>query len=272
MIPKNIFQTFHDKKQLTSEYLENQEDIAKLNPYWKLQLFDDQDIIDFIKTEFDVDILNTYLSINREYGAARADLFRYLIIYRYGGLYLDIKSTTTKSLDTVIHPDDNFIASVWPLTINGIDTSKWGHHSELGFTEYQNWFILSSPGNKILELVIENVCSNIANYKAFTNGVGRLAVLRTTGPIAYSKVVHHYVTSAQVRLISNEELGLKYSIFDFRDSEKYVGKSKNYRYLLTPLVFKSRPRSIAVKWYFRFGKYIKLAETRIGRVMTKIRL
>ena len=257
-IPKVIYQTISHVTNLRPEYIQNRELIAKLNPNWQMKLFTDQDIHDFIIDEFGKQIFGYYSKINSDYGAARADFFRYLVIYKCGGLYLDIKSSALKSLDSVIEDSDEFITSNWPLSIDGVDTSLWGMHKNLAHVEYQNWFILSAPGSKILEEVIESVCANIRNYNPFRNGVGRMAVLETTGPVAYSKVVHKYVMSGQARLASNEQLGLKYTIYNIESRAHASGGPKNYRYLLTPLVYKSQVHSLVVEFYF-FSKKVLIA-------------
>ena len=51
----------------------------------------------YIRREYGESILSCYLRIDPVYGAARADLFRYLLLYRTGGVYLDIKSAARRS-------------------------------------------------------------------------------------------------------------------------------------------------------------------------------
>lgn len=77
-----------------------------MNPGWEHRLYDDADIEAFIRESYGDEILAYYHRIDRRYGAARADLFRYLLLYRLGGVYLDIKSTTVRPLDEVLRPDE----------------------------------------------------------------------------------------------------------------------------------------------------------------------
>src|SRR5436190_15289766 len=112
-IPKLIHQTYPDKNKLTPELHENIRNICQMNPNWIYQLYDDKDIETTILRYYNQEILNIYYRINPIYGAARADFFRYLLIYALGGVYLDIKSTTTQPLDENILSDDRFIISHW---------------------------------------------------------------------------------------------------------------------------------------------------------------
>ena len=64
----------------------------RLNPDIDFQLWDDDDIDKFILNEFPPEYYKAFKSINPNLGAAKADFFRYCILYKRGGLYLDLKS------------------------------------------------------------------------------------------------------------------------------------------------------------------------------------
>ncbi|MCL1668184.1 hypothetical protein M2T82_08940 [Elizabethkingia ursingii] len=107
-VPKNIFQTFKTKK-LPLITRCNIWEIKKLNPDYNCYLYDDNDIIQFLQEEFPPRYLNTYNCLKIE--AARADFFRYVVIYKKGGVYLDIDSGISKPLDLLIQPADIAILS-----------------------------------------------------------------------------------------------------------------------------------------------------------------
>ena len=78
------------------------------------------------------------LSPISNYGAAKADLFRYLLIYAYGGVYLDLKSTVEKPLSESLSGNESFILSHWA-------NSDYGNYIELkdfGCREYIQWCIV----------------------------------------------------------------------------------------------------------------------------------
>ena len=79
------------------------------HPDYSYRLWTDDEIPDFIHDHYGRAIRDAYLRINPVYGAARADLFRYLMVYRLGGVYLDIKSSTAKPLTDVVRPDDQYL-------------------------------------------------------------------------------------------------------------------------------------------------------------------
>ena len=88
VIPLNIYQTWHTKdlpplmKNAVNKIIYN-------NPRFNYQLFDDDDCRNFIKDNFDSSVLNAFDSLIP--GAYKADLWRYCILYKNGGVYLDIK-------------------------------------------------------------------------------------------------------------------------------------------------------------------------------------
>ena len=182
LIPKNIYQLISDKNNISKEFKKNIEYIKKLNTNWTHNLYDDKDIIEYIKKNYPQNILDVYNRINPKYGAARADFFRYLLMYNEGGVYLDIKGAMKVSLDKILKPDDEYILSHWecPCQYNLLD-------SEYG--EFQQWHIICKPKHPFLKEVIDNVVKNIQNYDVDRDGVGKKGVLKVTGPLVYTKSI-----------------------------------------------------------------------------------
>jgi hypothetical protein len=214
-VPRLIHQTF-PSGPLPAEIRENIAAIKALNPTWQHKLYDDAEIEHFIATAYGARVLRSFRSIDPTYGAARADLFRYLLLYKVGGLYLDSKSSASKPLDSVLQPDDRYLISQWR---NGPgEPLEWaGIHAELEGVprgEFQQWFICAAPGHPFLKAVIENVLRNIDLYNPALHGVGKAAVLRVTGPIAYTLAIAPILDRHPHRRVDSEaDLGLRYTIY-----------------------------------------------------------
>jgi mannosyltransferase OCH1-like enzyme len=88
VIPLNIYQTYHTKN-LPLKMKECVDTLKKQNPEFVHYLFDDDDCRKFIKDNYDEEVVNAYDSLIP--GAYKADLWRYCILYKYGGIYMDIK-------------------------------------------------------------------------------------------------------------------------------------------------------------------------------------
>jgi inositol phosphorylceramide mannosyltransferase catalytic subunit len=191
--------------------------LRSINPDWDYRLYSDADIVNFIAKHYPKTILESYYRIESSYGAARADLFRYLLMYKCGGVYLDIKSSATLPFNTVLKPDDVFLLSNWQNYWGGPFECAGLHRELRGITrgEYQQWFIIAAPGHPFLKAVIDRVLSNIDRYSPIRHGVGRFAVWRTTGPIAYTLAIQSVIHLHPHRLVdSASQLGLVYDIVD----------------------------------------------------------
>jgi hypothetical protein len=213
-IPRTIHQTYMSKN-LPPELHANAENIKRLNPGWSHIVHDDADIKAFIAQVYGSEILGYYDRIDQRYGAARADLFRYLLMYKYGGVYMDVKSTCTQPLDDVLKADDRFVLAQW-RNKPGEKHAGWGTKglAHVPGGEYQQWHIVAAPGHPFMRAVIETVLSNIDQYRPWAHGTGAHGVLRLTGPIAYTLAIQPLLATSEYRLVPNETaLGFEYSIF-----------------------------------------------------------
>lgn len=240
-IPKVIHQIyFNDKQKLPAILEENVQRITALNPGWEHRLYDDDAMADFIGSTYGQRVLDYYNRINEKYGAARADLFRYLLIYKHGGVYLDIKATLERPLDSVLRADDVYLLSRW-RNAKGEQFEGWGIHNRLrriGRQEFQQWHIMAAPGHPFLRAVIETVLHNIDSYNPVWNQTGRGGVLGLTGPIAYTLAITPLLHQHRHRLVdSHDKLGLLYSIFTSTIYEAHKSVFKyHYSELTGPVV------------------------------------
>lgn len=140
-IPKIIWQTFKTNQVplIMRDYVDSW--ITK-NPEYKYRFFDDQDIQNFLKTHFP----DYYEPYNRiKFGSSKADLWRYLIIYKYGGVYADLDCRCNNSLREWIKPDSQFVTQ---LGIN---------------KDICQWLLISEPENPIFLKAAEKSLENIIN-------------------------------------------------------------------------------------------------------------
>ena len=88
-IPKIIYQTFRTAElPLVTQWHISR--LKKKNPEYQYEFYDDERIEHFIATAYNHEVLSLYQKI--DIGAAKADFFRYAILYKRGGIYLDIDS------------------------------------------------------------------------------------------------------------------------------------------------------------------------------------
>jgi len=164
-IPHTIYQTF-STKNLPDEINNVVIQIKNRNPEFEHIIYDDDDMRNFIVDNFDEEVVNAYDSIIP--GAFRADLWRYCILYKKGGIYLDIKYKPVNNFKfkTLLDTGNEYF-------VRDLDQSESGVY---------NAFIIVKPNNPILKEAINKVVYNVKN-KFYGN-----SDLEPTGPRLLKKI------------------------------------------------------------------------------------
>lgn len=87
-VPLHIFQTWHTLR-LPPFMSKCVNQLKQFNPEFTHHLYDDEMCKTFIREHFEADVVRAYDTFIP--GAYKADLWRYCILYVYGGIYVDIK-------------------------------------------------------------------------------------------------------------------------------------------------------------------------------------
>jgi mannosyltransferase OCH1-like enzyme len=212
-IPKTIFQTFktNDLPFLIRLRINR---FRRNNPSYNYEFFDDKRIEDFLLKEFDRSTLELYQRIN--IGAAKADFFRYAVLLKYGGLYLDIDSGIRKNLDEFIRPDDTAIIS-----------------RERNPEVFVQWALIFDKNHPFLQKTFNRVIENLAGNK-YPHDVHRM-----TGPTVYSQSIKDCL--ALDPSIPHRVLGIDYNGYlKFKSpfSKGLYKKNEHWKkkQLLTPVI------------------------------------
>jgi len=144
IIPLQIFQTWK-----TSELPPNMkkcvDKLKKDNPEFKHYLFNDEECYDYIKNAYDSDVVNAFTTFIP--GAFKADLFRYCILYKEGGIYIDIKFNTINQFKLIDFVDKEYFVKDLYRSGEGI----------------YNAFMVCKAGNPILKKCIDKIVENVKN-------------------------------------------------------------------------------------------------------------
>jgi mannosyltransferase OCH1-like enzyme len=187
-IPNIIHQTFISSK-LPVEIINIIINNKKICSNCEFKFYDDNDCDNFIKNNFDEKIYNAYKSINNVYGAMKADFFRYCILYKIGGIYLDIKSVIKIPIFKIINKDD-----ICLLDIPRNNLEHW----RLNSPTYEQWLLMFAPGHPYLLEIINTIVNYIEiKYEPQINEILKLnskqKILNVTGPDAFTKAVNNYI-------------------------------------------------------------------------------
>jgi FkbM family methyltransferase len=200
-IPLKIFQTWSTKK-LPEKMQIIIDDLKNKNSEFEHFLFDDNDCEEFIKNNFNEEVL--YAFNNLIPGTFKADLWRYCILYIYGGIYLDIKFVCVNGFKFINIVDKEYFVKdelCWYATYDDYKGLIW------------NGMMVAKPKNEILMKCINEIASNVKN-KFYG-----ISVYDPTGPLLLSK----YFTTEEKQ---------NFPIYRSRDHEN-DGVKMNDIYILT---------------------------------------
>jgi hypothetical protein len=110
-IPKYLFQTYILKEKVPKKVHDN---ISKYASDYTYFFYDDSQCRDFLYNHFIPEVLKKFDELK---GAHKADLFRYCILYIFGGVYLDIKTILVRPLKEIFHNDSDIYSFYSVLSI-----------------------------------------------------------------------------------------------------------------------------------------------------------
>jgi len=164
MIPKNIFQSWYTT-ELHPEVQKYIDEMKANNPEYTHKLYTDSEMDSFVNENFKGVIAECYNKLNII--VAKVDFWRYLILYKYGGVYLDMDSYINKPLRELIKDEDECI-----ITAEGNPNL------------FVQWALIFNKGHPILQLVIELIILNIKKNQ-YPNDIHKM-----TGPSVFSQAIN----------------------------------------------------------------------------------
>ncbi len=161
-IPKIIHQIWVGPHQFPKEAKAWQETWLKLHPDWEYKLWTNEDVemLDFENKE--------YYNQATNWGE-KADILRYEILYRFGGVYVDVDEMCLKSLD-VLHHTCDFYTAVHQVRLLDANNNK---------LRINNAVIAAVPGHPILQHAVEEIKNNRKHHD----------LLFRAGPDFFTKVI-----------------------------------------------------------------------------------
>ena len=180
IIPLCIYQTWHTTN-LPPKMQRAVNAIKAHNPEFQHFLYDDNMCREFIRDNFPEDVLRAYDCLIP--GAYKADLWRYCILYKKGGIYLDIRYVPFENFKFLnLTKKEHFV-----IDLETFEESPHFYRSESsGECRIYNALMVTLPGNKKLFDVINQVVCNVKNRFYGKNA------LEPTGPHLLKKYFTDY--------------------------------------------------------------------------------
>lgn len=172
-IPRVMFQTW-DTQDLSPEALMLTQSWRTLNPHYSWCLFDENDRRDFIAKHFGERISSVYCRIIP--GAYKADLFRFSILYHFGGVFIDLDSICVTEIDNFLDENTELLSSI-----------DRPHRPYLLF----NSFIAVIPRHPVMLDCVNRIVANV------DPGPVPLYELDVTGPGVFGRAVNVFLGRAE---------------------------------------------------------------------------
>ena len=178
-IPKVIHQTFYTYG-MEAEYADIALALRRRNEEYSYRFYDDYDALKVLKKherELPPYTVDTFRRVVDVMGAVKADLFRYAVLYIYGGVYLDLDSTLKRPIDSMIKDCDRYIC---------IKQKVFGHDGCV------QQFMMSSAGHSLMYNALNMSIYNLRACTFSNNGMW-FGALQSTGPIMLALEVKKYI-------------------------------------------------------------------------------
>lgn len=199
MFNKNIFQVwFQGKQDLQNKlFIENVKNWELLNPDWKYHFVDDNFLRNACK-KFSKDCLKTYDSFDLIH--LKIDFGRYVLLYLYGGIYVDMDMYILRGLDTSEKIQELIEKSKTEhvLGLSLLNLSVYESLLFIGKTQFiNNAMMFATLKHPLLYLIINHIIKSQKLKQSF-EGSRKLElhsndsfnnIQNTTGPILINKLL-----------------------------------------------------------------------------------
>jgi mannosyltransferase OCH1-like enzyme len=217
-IPKNIYLTWQTSNidEMPPKMKESIELLKKVNNDCNVYIFDNDQCYNFLKKYFKSEVADTFNNLIP--GAYKADLWRYCILYKYGGIYQDIKYQPIKGFKY-----SDLLFDDMEYYVRDCDKSGRGVY---------NAILICKPNNQIMLKCINKIIDNSRKKYYGTSS------LEPTGPL----LMKNFFTNKE---INNLELHLHFennnnntiiykTVPILKMYDEYRNEQKNNKYKYVP--------------------------------------
>jgi mannosyltransferase OCH1-like enzyme len=227
VIPLTIYQTWYTK-DLPPSMQKNVDNLKRQNPEFSYQLYDDNDCREFIRMNFASDVLHAYDTMIP--GAYKADLWRYCVLYKNGGMYIDIKLCSVNGFKLIeLCEAEHYVLD--RVEAFSISANIKPIYNAVMVCKKNNPFLLEA-----IYKVVQNVKSRYYGFNAlYPTGPGMLCELiqelNMKGVNPNLNIdIHHYYDSTG--LVYNDRFIMSLEYPEYRKEQAELNRKINKKYYL----------------------------------------
>ncbi len=222
----NIIQTWKTN-EIPNHYIPFHENLLKYKNNWNYMFFTDDNIISFIQNQMPE---YYYFFSKLQYKIQQIDFFRYLAIYYYGGVYLDLDVFIESNFDNLLQYECAF-----PIELKNIKDPFLLNKNQNFLVG--NYAFYAKPKHPFIKHIINNIVQPKISLEDIQIGcqhnndpAQQVFVYYTTGPILVSYSYNCYQEKNKIQLLEpnpfQENCFGKYGSHKMYGSWKLVNPSK----------------------------------------------
>lgn len=185
MFPLIIHQIwFQSKNQIPEKYHKNIERTRRSHPNFQYVLWDDQMIQAMLQSNKTADVLNGCLEKYKSFKFLhqKVDFAKYIILYLYGGIYIDMDAYAIRSVEPLMREFSNYQMIVCSTDMSLSERLLVCRSP----TFINNGIILAKPGATALKRLIRHILTLECHWP-FNNQYS--CIQHTTGPCVFSQIL-----------------------------------------------------------------------------------
>jgi len=203
-IPNNLYQTWENNLFGKTHYKEMIK-FRSINKDLNFYLFDRNKRDDYMKKNWgDHKISENY--DKSKFGQIKADIFRYCILYEYGGYYFDISKGCKVSITSLHNHDTEALISYEPIECVIPPDRIIFNKLKYPLNNFLQWGFGFKKNHPILLSMIDNITQDYKNYKNISFEKPKSAILAFSGTGQFTKVVREYILKKGVENIEQANI------------------------------------------------------------------
>ena len=200
--PKNIHQIWiQGESYIPDKFKSNINEVKTHHPDWTYHLWDDVKIIQLLRTIQNTESNKLIYSPNKkdntsnetlidvyykmDYLHQKIDFARYVILYVYGGVYVDMDAKCIQSMNKIVSDYNDYDIVVSKLNLNKLE------HYILSGKKYSinNGIILAKPNSESLYRLIKDILNDY-RCEGLSRGFKMGCINSTTGPRRFTESLY----------------------------------------------------------------------------------
>jgi len=198
--PKIIHQIWmQGYNSVPQKFIKNIEKNKAINKNFAYEFWDEERILNLLKSLNNNAYIKTYYSYT--YLVQRVDFARYIILYTYGGISIDMDAFVIKNLDALYNMIETNVDVVFSK-FNMTDIESYALNGNS--THINNANIISKPKNDVMHDLLEALVEQSLQPKKYTEQIN--IINNTTGPIFITNFLFKYPQQDKIMYLDYQYL------------------------------------------------------------------